>query len=200
MPTSVFSEWDLGERNAIAMVTQIANSKNVDCLVEISQGDEDRPTGTYVIWLHGERNSQVEEALRGIMDGLKPRQGHRDVWRPTFLVTPPSTLNTNFHAKRLTASGISARLVSLSSQRSSLETHTVETSVTRSLYLKQMSGRLTEILSYFRRVPSNLCMRVQFGTLLLDQYPTNVSSLSFEALQNSVALVGRRGTTRFDTK
>jgi hypothetical protein len=136
----------------------------------------------------------LDKALDAFRPALKLEVGSARVWHPTVLMSPVRVGISDFVALlELTPEGARPYL----SHRDGSVTEDSDYNKLRIKWLDDFREKLFQAAQQIRASPSEMRLRVSFGTLLLQEWKKNTTSYTYSELQNVLKRLGIRGTVSF---
>ncbi|AEO54390.1 hypothetical protein MYCTH_2107129 [Thermothelomyces thermophilus ATCC 42464] len=139
--------------------------------------------------------AKAQEVIGYLRSQLLYRPGEDSVWRARLLVYPPSDSWPSIVAALQTREGTTGRrITALTSQPLGF----VDTSIypTKAEYKENLTAALNQTAEFLRNNPNGMRMKVQFGSLIVNEWTKDKTEYTLEELLRLINRVGTRGTAR----
>lgn len=180
-----YKEADPDDIELMTIIRQIENQHSV--VIEVD-GDNN--------WLDifAFTKDAATKTVERVRSALKLEVGGTKVWHPTVLMGPVKVGKTRFTALLAqTPDGARPYI----SPKAGPATGNIEINQLYAKWQNDFREKVYQAARQIRSTPSEMRMRVQFGTLLLQEWKKNVTEYTYGELENVIKRLGVRGTFSF---
>ncbi|KAK4240719.1 hypothetical protein C8A03DRAFT_13020 [Achaetomium macrosporum] len=186
-PMRGFKDVDPSDVDVKALLSRIAREH--DSMVEAEANDSG-----VTVTVSACNRTKAQDVITVIRGHLKYQPGEEGVWRTRLLVHPPSDGKSCFTAVLQPKEGTTGRRV-IAAEPEGLKPNDPDDIVSLELeYRSQFAQAINRTGRILLSNPNGMRMRVQFGTLVLDEWKKDKTEYSFAELCGLVHRVGTRGT------
>lgn len=140
--------------------------------------------------------ARAQQVILLLRDQLLSRHGEEKVWVANLLVSPPKDggrcLTVVLQSKEESA----GRRATAVPTKNLAPANSIDPGATGTEYKKKLLESLDHIAGIVRYIPTGMRMRVQFGTLSLNQWKKDKTEYNLDELNGLVRLAGARATAQ----
>jgi hypothetical protein len=180
-----YKEADPDDIDFMTVVRQIEHQNGVVIEIDVQNNCLD---------IYGFTKGSTSKAIAGICSAVKLDAGGAKVWHPCVLMAPVMVGRAGFKALlAMSPQGARPYMSPDAGPLASGEEY-------RDLVAKWHSDfrdKVFQAVKNIRKTPSEMRMRVQLGTLLLQEWKKSATDYSYSSLENVIKRLGVRGTFSF---
>ncbi len=139
--------------------------------------------------------AKAKHMISVLRSQLLYRPGEESVWKSHVLIEPPkdggARLTVALHPKE---GSMGRRAIAAATNSATFEF--ADISATKTKYKKDLVEALDRISGTLDYTPTGMRMRVQFGSLVVNEWKKDKTEYSLDELSSLVTRAGKRGTTR----
>jgi hypothetical protein len=146
------------------------------------------------VMVRAKNRPRAQKIINVLRDQLLYRPGEESVWRANPLVLPPKDGRVCFAATLQPKEGTTGRRVTALPAEVREQVGPVGVVATKTDFKEEFIKTLDHMAGILRYTPSGMRMRVQFGTLVLDEWRKDKTEYNFSDVENLARRAGTRGT------
>jgi hypothetical protein len=188
-----FKDIDPSDVDIKALFSRLAKEHQA----EIDAEEVDSAVGVTVRAATRAKAQQIISVLR---DQLLYRPGEEKVWQTNLLVEPPkhggACLTVALHPKEGTTGRRATATTTAVATQDLVSVDLIDHGATKAKYKEDFIQSLDHRMGILRYVPTGMHMRVQFGTLVLNEWKRDKTEYNLAELTSLAHRSGMRGTSR----
>jgi hypothetical protein len=182
-----YKDVDPSDADVKALLSRIAREHEAE--IEASEVDS-----AVTVTVKAKNRPRAQKIIQVLRDQLLYRPDEEGVWRANPLVHPPKGGEVCFTAVLQPKEGTTGRRVTALRAGAPEPVGPTSVATTKSDFKKEFLNILDNVAGILRYTPSGMRMRVQFGTLVLDEWRKDKTEYNFADVENLVRRAGTRGT------
>jgi hypothetical protein len=137
--------------------------------------------------------AKAQEIIAILRDQLRYRPGEENVWRARLLVHPPSDGRDSLTVVLRSKENTPGRRATAATTESLEPAGDV---ATKADYKKELAKTLDQTAGILRHNPNGMRMKVQFGTLVINEWKKDKAEYTFAEIESLLSRAGSRGTAQ----
>lgn len=187
LPKHGYKDVDPSDVDVKAVFSRIAREHEAE--IEAEEVDS-----AVTVTVKAKNRPRAQKVINALRDQLLYRPGEESAWRTNPLVLPPKAAEGCFTAVLQPKEGTTGRRVTALPVEASEPVDPAGVVAKMSDFKTELTKAFDHMAGILRWTPSGMRMRVQFGTLVLDEWRKDKTGYNFADIKNLVGRAGTRGT------